>query len=467
MHEEAEKHSNTSTVEVNELQGLAYIFWADQHALAHASASMDTGQFAALLEEICRWLLGHLADGTVTVAPVTLDGQAVQQSLNALLTCLRGMVPKESPRQDPPRAFSPHSEADDRDARRRGRKKPEVAIFTFGRFTICSGGQEMELPGRHGDTLSKVLLCQPGRRASYPWLIDQIWPLSDGDRAIEYLYAAARNFRTATSSDLLLTQRQTQSYALAGQDRLWVDADAALSLIAEAETLGRGTRASLPLLEQAVRYFRRGRFLAGVEEPWVQARRLHLEMMKERALLALAETYRQQGKRQQAQMVLSEALAEDSTNENLLRALMLTLHEEGMTYQALRAYEEFARTQRRVQMEPAEATTALYKQLKRAPQVFDLAPLTRSAPLSLPHAPSSEKLSAAMPAPDSSDLAEPSPVSNDGEGSAVLMRSRRSEAGIVPAGENAVPASQVTDERLASSLPGIGFGLILWNMRPK
>ncbi len=261
---------------------------------------------------------------------------------------------------------------------------PEFTIFTFGRFSICCDEREITPLPRHGDTLCQMLLCQPGRRASYSWLIDQIWPLSEGDRANEYLYAAATNFRTATSTDLLLTNRQTQSYELAGQDRLWIDADAALSLITQADTLGRATAEALPLLEQAVQYFRRGRFLAGIEETWVQARRMHLEMMKERALVRLTEAYGQQGQHVQAQTLLSEALAQDPTNENLLCHLMQTLHEGGMTHQALRAYDTFVKALKKAGLEPAEATTSLYRRLKRAPRVLDLSALPMSTPLSLP-----------------------------------------------------------------------------------
>ncbi len=247
--------------------------------------------------------------------------------------------------------------------------KHPITILTFGRFTICRAEQEIAPPQRNGDLLCKLLLCQPNRRADASWLAEQLWPLSEGDQAIQYLYAAARSFRAVTASDLLVTHRQTQSYQLAGQDRLWVDADAALSLVAEAEAVGIATAEALPLFEQAVQYFRRGRFLAGVEEPWVQARRMHLEMMKERALVRLAEAYGQQGQHAQAETLLSEALVEDPTNENLLCHLMQTLHEGGMTHQALRAYDTFVKALRRTGLEPAEATTDLYERLKRAPRV--------------------------------------------------------------------------------------------------
>jgi DNA-binding SARP family transcriptional activator len=261
---------------------------------------------------------------------------------------------------------------------------PVIAILTFGRFTLCQQEQEIAPPGRQGDTLCKALLCQPGRQAESAWLLEHLWPEAEGDLAITYLHNAAWTLRQTLPAGMLLTHKATQSYQLVGQDQLWVDADAALARIAEADAVGITTMEALPRLEQAVHYFQRGRFLAGVEETWVQARRMHLEMMKERALLGLAEMYRQHGKHTQAATLLSEALAEDPANENVLCHLMQTLHEEGMTHQALRAYEEFAKSLKKAGLEPAEMTTALYRRLKRAPRGLALSALSTTAPSSLP-----------------------------------------------------------------------------------
>ncbi len=313
------------------------------------------------LHIVPRCLLCLLSHEMLFFVPGLCYTRGADQWARAFLCC---MTHEDSVKQDPSCASASH-----RRAWKRGSTMREFAILTFGRFTLCRAEQEIAPPQRNGDLLCKLLLCQPNRRADASWLAEQLWPLSEGDQAIQYLYAAARSFRAVTASDLLVTHRQTQSYQLAGQDRLWVDADAALSLVAEAEAVGIATAEALPLFEQAVQYFRRGRFLAGIEEPWVQARRMHLEMMKERALVRLAEAYGQQGQHIQAQTLLSEALAQDPTNENLLCHLMETLHEGGMTHQALRAYDTFVKALRRTGLEPAEATTDLYERLKRAPRV--------------------------------------------------------------------------------------------------
>jgi tetratricopeptide (TPR) repeat protein len=59
--------------------------------------------------------------------------------------------------------------------------------------------------------------------------------------------------------------------------------------------------------------------------------------------------------------------------------LMQTLHEEGMTHQALRAYEEFAKSLKKAGLEPAEMTTALYRRLKRAPRLLALSQPARQS----------------------------------------------------------------------------------------
>jgi DNA-binding SARP family transcriptional activator len=465
---EQPESSTEGSFGLKELQGIACIIWAGPQSLHLPAELAKDSQPMPIPEEVRQWLATHLATSSITVAPVTLDGQVLEPLLEALLACLKRISPRqEASEQDALCTTSHEAQAERKSGAERGSGKPQVAISTFGRFRIHRQGREIPPPQRNGDLLCKALVCQPSRQASYAWLTDHLWPLSEADRAIEYLYAAATALRTAISDDLLLTHRQTQTYQLADQQHLWIDADAALALLSQADALGRTTSAALCRLEQAVQLFQHGRFLAGVEETWVQARRLHIETMKERALVWLAEAYGQHGKHAQANTLLSEALAEDPSNENLLRALMQTLHESGMTHQALRAYEEFAKAQRRVEMEPAEATTALYEQLRRAPQVFDLSAMARTVPQLPPLLASSNQRSEGVSLDGSNAAALPGSVSNDGEGTVALMGSAVIEIGAVPAGENAVLSSPVTDERFASSFPGVSFGIMVWGIRPK
>src|SRR5579875_1359445 len=123
---------------------------------------------------------------------------------------------------------------------------PAIAILTFGRFTLCRAEQEIALPGRQGDTLCKALLCQPGRQAESGWLLEHLWPEAEGDLAVTYLHNAAWSLRQSLPTGMLLTHKATQSYQLVGQQHLWVDADAALTLLSEADTLGRATAEALP-----------------------------------------------------------------------------------------------------------------------------------------------------------------------------------------------------------------------------
>jgi two-component SAPR family response regulator len=243
-----------------------------------------------------------------------------------------------------------------------------ATIWTFGRFTICGAHGERIVVGRKGDTLCQALLCQPGRKAESVFLAEHIWPQSEADQAVNYLYSAASAFRHRVSPDLLLTHKQERSYQLVGQERLWVDVDAALARLAQAEAMRGTTPEALPLLEEAARYFQRGKFLAGIEETWVYARRTYVETMRERGLCRLAKAYRRCGKMQQAEVLLVEALAEDPLNENFLCLLMQIFHEEGMTHRAVCAYEQFSKALKNMDLVPAEETTAVYDHLRRAPR---------------------------------------------------------------------------------------------------
>jgi DNA-binding SARP family transcriptional activator len=93
--------------------------------------------------------------------------------------------------------------------------------------------------------LLKVLLCCPERRGRRETLLEMLWPESTSEQATAYLNTATtklrRLLRPAGGQDSLLMTEMNTSYALAGQDLLWADSDAALHLLNEAERQGRVT----------------------------------------------------------------------------------------------------------------------------------------------------------------------------------------------------------------------------------
>jgi DNA-binding SARP family transcriptional activator len=195
----------------------------------------------------------------------------------------------------------------------------------------------------HPRQLLKALLCCPGRQGRREALIELLWPEMDFEQAV-------RNFNTATTKlravlrpardqeSLLVTEDDASVYRLADQQLLWVDADAGVALLKEAEQIGRTQPEALPLLEEAAAYFNRGTLLEGEEGLWVAGRRATLERTRYRCRLWLSEAYERQGQPGQAETVLSFLLEEDPLDEDILCRLMELLHEQGMTSQALHLY---------------------------------------------------------------------------------------------------------------------------------
>jgi len=142
---------------------------------------------------------------------------------------------------------------------------------------------------------------------------------------------------------LLLTEDEYKHYLLEGQHHVWVDADEALTLLKEAERIGRTSHEALARLEQAAQYLNQGMFLDGEEGLWASGKRATIEGVRYRCRLWLAEAYEQQGMPGQAEMVINTLVEEDPLDEDALCRLMELFHRQGMTHKALRLYEQSVR----------------------------------------------------------------------------------------------------------------------------
>ena len=194
--------------------------------------------------------------------------------------------------------------------------------------------------------LLKALLCCPGRRARREALVEMLWPETEPEQATQYINTATTKLRKVLErqkghGSLLLTEDDYKHYFLQGQQSLWVDVDEALTLLKEAESMGRTSLLeALPRLEQAAQYFNQGTFLDGEEGLWVSGKRATLERVRYRCRLWLAEAYEQHGMPGQAEMVITMLVEEDPLDEDALCRLMELLHRQGMTHKALRLYEQ-------------------------------------------------------------------------------------------------------------------------------
>jgi DNA-binding SARP family transcriptional activator len=150
--------------------------------------------------------------------------------------------------------------------------------------------------------LLKALLCCPGRQARREALLELLWPETDPEQAAHYLNTATTKLRAVLrpargQESLLLTEEDSKHYLLEGQHLVWVDAEAALALLKEAERMGRTPPEALSFLEAAATYFQRGTFLDGEEGLWASGKRATVERARYRCRLWLAEAYEQRVQR--------------------------------------------------------------------------------------------------------------------------------------------------------------------------
>src|SRR6266487_4628838 len=218
----------------------------------------------------------------------------------------------------------------------------------------------------------KVLLCRANRRASRDELIEAIWPDHESINAAHALDSAAsvlrrHILRTGEVGSLLLTLRSGGEtiFKLAGQQRIWVDADALLSLLSQAMRAECQGQNPLPLLEEA-RALAGGEFLE--DDPyaeWAQGRRHTINGARHRVLFKLVDIYHQDERVGLAEELLFEALEEDPTDEDALCRLMVLLVEQERRQEALHLYQYTEDMLQEEQAEPAVYTCELARRIQQ------------------------------------------------------------------------------------------------------
>jgi DNA-binding SARP family transcriptional activator len=220
--------------------------------------------------------------------------------------------------------------------------------------------------------LLKVLLCRPNRRASRDELIEAIWPGRETINAPHALDSAAsvlrrHILRAGDVGSLLLTLRSGGEtiFKLAGQQRIWVDADALLSLVSQAMRAECQGQNPLPLLEEA-HALAGGEFLEDdLLAEWAQGRRHTIDGARHRVLFKLVDLYLQDERVGLAEELLFAALEEDPTDEDTLCRLMFLLVEQQRRQEALHLYQYTEDVLREEQAEPAVYTRELARRIRQ------------------------------------------------------------------------------------------------------
>ncbi len=268
-------------------------------------------------------------------------------------------------------------------------EQPLMRIITLGEFAlerlVRSPSLAQDVPPRYvrvsrsewsnrgpAMALLKVLLCRANRRASRDELIEAIWPDHEAINAAHALDSAAsvlrrHILRTSGVGSLLLTLRSGGEtiFKLAEQQRLWVDADALLSLLSKAMRAECRGQNPLPLLEEA-HALAGGEFLEDdLYAEWAQGRRHTINGARHRALFKLADLYLKDERVGLAEELLFAALEEDPTDEDTLCRLMVLLVEQGRRQEALQLYQYAEDVLQEEQAEPAVYTRELARRIRQ------------------------------------------------------------------------------------------------------
>ena len=220
--------------------------------------------------------------------------------------------------------------------------------------------------------LLKVLLCRANRRASREELIEAIWPDHEAINAAHALDSAAsvlrrHILRTGEVGSLLLTLRSGGEtiFKLAGQQRIWVDADAFLSLLSKAMRAECQGQNPLPLLEEAYA-LAGGEFLEDdLYAEWALGRRHTINGARQRVLFKLVDFYLEDERVGLAEELLFAVLEEDPTDEDALCRLMVLLVEQQRRQEALQLYQYTEDVLQEEQAEPAVYTRELARRIRQ------------------------------------------------------------------------------------------------------
>ena len=266
---------------------------------------------------------------------------------------------------------------------------PLVRITTLGEFAlerlVRTPSRAQDEPPRYARVsrsewgnrgpamaLLKVLLCRANRRASRDELIEAIWLDHEAINAAHALDSAAsvlrrHILRTGEVGSLLLTLRSGGEtvFKLAGQQRLWVDADAFLALASKSMRAECQGQNPLPLLEEAYA-LARGEFLEDdLYAAWAQGRRHTINGARHRVLFKLADLYLKDERVGLAEELLFAALEEEPADEDALCRLMVLLVEQQRRQEALQLYQYAEDVLQEEQAEPAVYTRELARRIRQ------------------------------------------------------------------------------------------------------
>ncbi|HLZ55679.1 MAG TPA: AAA family ATPase [Ktedonosporobacter sp.] len=260
-----------------------------------------------------------------------------------------------------------------------------LRIFTLGQFRLERYVDHQWRPvtdsawqQQRVRALLAFLICQPERRVSRTEAMQALWPSSDRESASSKLTKILHRLRKILGSVQAgpfqgsLLRSEGEWLVLAGQEQIWVDADAFEELVVamdEEEDEPAYERA----LQEAIALYG-GDFLPeGRQVEWVSARHQMLWHTWVGLLLELADLYIARSDTRAAIEVLNRLLANDPSNEAGVQRLISVLARQKRRGEALRIYHRLTEVlQRDYQATPSLETQALYEVVRQGGEAGNL-----------------------------------------------------------------------------------------------
>jgi DNA-binding SARP family transcriptional activator len=239
-----------------------------------------------------------------------------------------------------------------------------VKLHTLGKLEIHCEDKRLALSAKTPKKtleLLKLLVCKQGQETARDAVIDQLWPDTDGDRAIQ-------NFDTTLHRLRKLLGRNEAVSLEAGrltlnQTLCWVDAWHFEALADQAKSISNPTK-QIELLTESIALYS-GTF-DGLhdENTWGVGYAERLKARWIEAVVTLGKLLNERGQSEQAEDLFQNALALDETVEPFYQALMTALSAQGRTAEALLTFNRCRTVLANQGMEPSAAIMALHQELQ-------------------------------------------------------------------------------------------------------
>lgn len=221
-----------------------------------------------------------------------------------------------------------------------------LQVFTFGRFSLNTGGRNLPIDRwyrRHALTLLKILVTSRRGAVHREHLIACLWPNADERRGRQRLkvvtYFLREQLRAAGIADDIVSVADS-TYAL-NCERIWLDCEWFEKLFEEGRRLARRARRqeALACFEKAAQLYC-GDYLPGdLYSEWCAEERERLRESHFDVLGHIIDGHLEQGNYEEAAVVCRRGLVDEPCRERFHRALMICLARLGQHDRLISHYD--------------------------------------------------------------------------------------------------------------------------------